>query len=89
MINWKRAIQDRLAGVHIDAARRIEMVDELSQHLQDRYDELRADGAADDAALRTVLSELDDRNLARELGDVTRPPLDPLPLGGGERDGLV
>ncbi|MBI3401178.1 MAG: ABC transporter permease [Acidobacteria bacterium] len=86
--NWKRAIEDRLAGARIDAARRLEIVDELSQHLQDRYDELRAGGAPDDAARLAALNELDEKNLVRELVDVERPPLDPLPLGGGSRDGV-
>ncbi|MBZ5555862.1 MAG: ABC transporter permease [Acidobacteriia bacterium] len=86
---WKRAIEDRLAGARIDGARRIEIVDELSQHLQDRYDELRAGGATDDAAWRTALNELDGRNLVRELVDVERPPLEPLPLGGGSGDSVV
>jgi putative ABC transport system permease protein len=87
--DWKRAIEDRLAGARIDGARRLEIVEELSQHLQDRYDELCAGGAPDDVARRTALSELAERNLVRELVDVERPPLDPLPLGGGSSDSLV
>ena len=87
--DWKRAIEDRLAGARIDAARRIEIVDELSQHLQDRFEEMRAGGAPDDAARRAALHELDEHTLVRELVEVERPPLEPLPLGGGERDRLV
>ena len=59
MPDWKRAVEDRLSSVRIDAARRMEIVEELSQHLQDRYDERRAGGASDAAARQAALNELD------------------------------
>src|SRR5215211_2678681 len=37
-----------------------EFVDELSQHLDDRYQELRADGATETDAVRLALAEIDD-----------------------------
>lgn len=89
MPEWKRAIEERLSGARIDAARRLEIVDELSQHLQDRYDELRAGGASDEAARAGALAELDDRHLVGELTRIERPPPEPLPLGGGSKDTLV
>jgi len=79
--DWKRAIDGRLAGLEIDAARRIDIVDELSQHLKDRYDELRAGGASDDVARRTVLNELDERNLVSELAGVEPAQLESVELG--------
>jgi len=81
MLDWKRAIDDRLAGLQIDAARRLEIVEELSQHLQDRYDELRAGGAPDEAARATAVSELDGRNLVRGLADIARPAMEGAELG--------
>src|SRR6185295_14959909 len=50
--------------------------EEVSQHLQDLYDELRATGASDDEARRVVEAELDGINLS------TRPLAD---LGGDLR----
>jgi predicted permease len=81
MPNWKHAIEDRLAGARIDGARRIEVVEELSQHLQDRFDELRACGASDDAARQTAPGELDERDLVRELADLERPATEGAELG--------
>ena len=51
-----------------DAAREREIVDELSQHLDDRYEALRADGVADAEARRLALEELREHDtLARYM----------------------
>jgi hypothetical protein len=39
---WKLEIRKRLAGLKLEPTRESEIVDELSQHLEDRYQELRA-----------------------------------------------
>src|SRR5262245_37112670 len=57
---WREEIRRRLARADTTPAREAEVVEELSQHLQDRYDELRAGGADDATARWTVLAELDD-----------------------------
>jgi putative ABC transport system permease protein len=49
--------------------RETEIVEELSQHLDDRYRELLSTGASEEEARRIALRELSDRkSLARELG---------------------
>src|SRR5262245_25862123 len=58
MPNWNDAIRRRLRGLQLSPTREREIVDELSQHLQDRYDELRAGGASDEAASRGALAEI-------------------------------
>ena len=59
MPDWKREIRRRLAGLDLPPSREAEIVDELSQHLQDRYDELRRGGAFEADAVRAALVELD------------------------------
>jgi hypothetical protein len=44
-LEWKVDIRKRLAGLNLKPEREAEILDELSGHLQDRYDELRAQGA--------------------------------------------
>ncbi len=67
-IEWGGEIRVRLAGLRFDPAREAEIVDELSQHLDQRYDELRARGCADGEARRLAVDELDDlETLARHL----------------------
>jgi putative ABC transport system permease protein len=70
MPNWKRAIDDRLAGLEIDAARRLEIVEELSQHLDDRYEDLRAAWASDEVASRDAMAQL--KRVTRQLAGVER-----------------
>ena len=54
--------------MRLDPAREAEIIDELSQHLDQRYDELLYEGATADEALRTALSELLDAEvLATEM----------------------
>lgn len=42
MLEWKVESRKRLAGLNLKPEREAEILDELSGHLQDRYDELRA-----------------------------------------------
>jgi len=44
MPDFRRAIERRLARLRLAPVRHAEIVEELSQHLHDRYDELRAGG---------------------------------------------
>jgi len=59
MPDWKAAIRERLRGLDLDGGREAEIVEELAQHLGDRYAEMIAAGASEDRALRSVLDELE------------------------------
>ena len=59
MLNWKSEIQKRLPSLRIEPQREAEIIDELSSHIQDRYDELCASGLSQQDARRDVLAELD------------------------------
>ena len=88
MIEWKEQIRKRLAGLRLEPTREIEIVEELSQHLDDRYAELLSAGATDEQASRALLAELNDSEvLARELKrvelQIERPPV---VLGEGRRN---
>jgi hypothetical protein len=41
---WAREVRTRLASLHLSPTREAEIVDELTQHLADRYRELIAGG---------------------------------------------
>ena len=73
MPDWKSEIRMRLRGLRLPASREAEIVEELSQHLDDRYESLVRDGSSADEAHRTVVLELtDDELLANELSRVER-----------------
>lgn len=74
MPDWRKDIRDRLTRLRLDAPREAEIVEELSQHLDDRYAELRGQGLDDAAARSAALAELSDEGvLERELRPVVRP----------------
>src|SRR6186997_1804785 len=59
MADWRDAITERLTGLRLHPTRAAEVVEELAQHLEDRYQELRAAGVRDAEARATALAELD------------------------------
>jgi hypothetical protein len=55
---WKQEIARRLASLKLDPGRQAEIVDELSQHLEDRFEELLARGGPEDQARQAALQEI-------------------------------
>ena len=83
MPDWKREIEGRLEGLRLEPAREAEIVEELSQHLDDRYDEMLAADASSEEAAAAVLRELNEsRLLASELGRVEQG--DPQPWAAAQ-----
>jgi predicted permease len=90
MLDWKFEIKKRLAGVSLKPERETEILDELSSHLQDRYDELRLQGATHEEAFRDVSGELDWTDLAAEIQPTEEiPPQAPVPDGAPASGHLV
>jgi putative ABC transport system permease protein len=74
MSDWKSEIRARLAGLNLEAVRETEIVEEISQHLDDRFAELRAGGVPEEEARRSALEDLSGgKLLAAELRRVERP----------------
>src|SRR5947207_1621342 len=59
MPDWRLEIRRRLVHARLSPAREAEVVEELSQHVQDRYDELIAAGEDDATARAAALDECD------------------------------
>ena len=73
MPDWKEEIRTRLAGLRLEPTRQNEIIDELTQHLDDRYAELISGGTAPANAYREALAELNDSGrLSRELLRIER-----------------
>src|SRR5215813_14850205 len=91
MPEWKREIRERLAVLKLEPAREAEIVEELSQHLEDRYAESLASGATPEGASRAALAELcDNESLARELSQVERAiSQEPVVLGANGRINML
>src|ERR1035438_9537656 len=86
MPDWKPQIRKRIAKLNLAAPREAEIVEELAQHAEDRYRELRNGGASDAEARRAALEELGAHQLlATELQSTERVNAADSPtLGGGK-----
>jgi predicted permease len=91
MPDWKSEIAKRLAGLRLPPEREAEIEEELSQHLEDRYEDLLAGGAPEEAAQRSALEELSGSELfARELRQVERrAPVEQVVLGQARRRNVI
>jgi putative ABC transport system permease protein len=83
MTEWSQEIRERLTPLSLAPAREAEIIEELSQHLEDRYAESLAGGATEEEAERSTLAELSaSALLERELRRVERQvPSEPIILG--------
>lgn len=89
MPDWKREIRRRMARLKLAPARESEIVEELAQHLDDRYQELLADGASATDAERSILAELNENELF-ELQRVERmTPSEPIVTGTNRKINMV
>ena len=87
MTDWRDSLRERLSGLQLRPEREIEIIEELSQHLDDHARELVAGGAEMSAARATALADLDaPGELARRLAEIERrPPLVLPPPGAPSR----
>ena len=68
MPDWKSHIRSRLASLRLSPTRENEVIEELSQHLEDRWPELVAGGASEDEATTLALAGFREGDLlARQL----------------------
>ena len=89
MPDWGEQVRLRLASLRLSPAREQEIVQELSQHLEDHWRELVAGGASEDEATRLALAEFREGNqLARHLAPL-RQAQTPIPITPGVATGHV
>ncbi len=68
MTEWSRQIRERLLGLLLQPEREVEIIEELSQHLDDQVRERTAGGVSLDQAREEALADLDaPGELARQL----------------------
>src|SRR5262249_3110553 len=81
--DWIGDVRPRLASLRLSPEREREILDELSQHLDDRFEELRADGATAAEARQLPIAELREpvalasniQSLLTHLGHLVLPML--------------
>ena len=78
MPDWEKVVHERFASLGIDPASNTDIIEELVQHLDDKYRELCASSLAEDECQRRLEAELDDEALRsytslKRRGIVARP----------------
>src|SRR5215831_4507229 len=89
-IDWKREVGGRVADLNLTPEREAEIVEELSQHLEDHYAESLTRGATPEEASCAALAELSESGLlTQELRRVERPaPRESVLLGSNRRNSM-
>lgn len=75
MPDWKQEIRSRLANTRLEPTSEADIVDELAQHLEDRYQALRSAGADEQTAYAAVTNELGESELLSHEMDVKTEPV--------------
>ena len=91
MPEWRDEIRRRVSPGPLHPSQEDDIVEELAQHLDDRYSELKAAGFTEDEARRTALAEIaDSERLVRDLHSAARPgPTERVLLGAQGRTHVV
>ena len=90
MPDWKLEIIERLASLRLQPAQEAEIVEELSQHLDDVYHRSLAKGVTETEARQVAQNELADSNLLpNELKHVHKPFHEAPVPGGAGRSNLL
>ena len=90
MHDWRARVRQRLAPLELDGAREAEIADEMAEHLEQRYQEMRATGVRPAEARKRVMAELAGSQWRQEMLDACRgiPPAPPIG-SSKQRGGLV
>jgi putative ABC transport system permease protein len=88
MPEWKEEIRKQLSSLRLTPAREDEIVEEIAEHLESLYRDLRAAGATTEEATRLLINELNEGELLRQnLGPVEREVhCEPVVLGTGRKN---
>jgi hypothetical protein len=83
MPDWTPHVRPRLTSLRLSPTRENEIVEELSQHLEDRWRGLVASGASEDEATRLALGEFREENLLARYMAPLRQAHAPAPVTPG------
>lgn len=88
MPDWSKEIHAVLAGLNLSPAQEASITEELAQHLEDRYAELRREGSDDVEVSRLLHDELNDGLLA-EMKGLLPPAPDAISPGQDKHEKLL
>lgn len=82
MPNWRNTVHERIASLRLNAGAEADLVEELAQHMEDRYRELVSGGMSEKEAFEKTGQELADTYPLRPARHEKLPRREPVPAGG-------
>ena len=70
MPDWRALVGARVSAIGLDPIAELDLTEEVAQHLEDRYEYLRAQDWTDAEAEKLCLAELDDEAFIQGLTDI-------------------
>ena len=91
MRDWREEVRQRLRGARLGPAAEAEIVEELAQHVEDRFTELRAQGVSEEEAELTAYAELEEDGVLgpRVRAATPRAASPPVPVGAESLRGRI
>jgi putative ABC transport system permease protein len=89
MHDWSKEIEVAIAPLNLSAAREAGVVEELSQYLNDGYEELLISGVSEEQAHRILKQDLTDGKLVAGLKAALRETSAPIPIGREKQESLL
>jgi putative ABC transport system permease protein len=81
MPDWAKEVRSAIAGLNLEPTREADVVEELGQHLRDRYEEMLIRGVDANQAYQTLHAELEDGRLLKGLASTIARAHEPLAAG--------
>jgi predicted permease len=91
MPDWKSVVREQFKPLRLNAAAEADLAEEVAQHLEDYYRELRSGGAGHEEAYRKALAELSDMQRLRTglQREDRMPRYDAVPAGDASKGNVV
>lgn len=88
MPDWAKEMRAAITPLNLDPMDEADLVEELSQDLQDRYDEMLRNGIDSEQAYQTLLKELNDGTLVSGLKRSAKATRPAMPIGEDAKEPL-
>src|SRR5215831_15413562 len=89
MPDWSKQIRPLLVDIQLEAAKEGEIVEELTQHLNDAYEDGLANGLSPQEAERVALAPLRDGTLTANLRSIMKRTRPEIPAGRAASRGFL
>ena len=88
MTDFREMVREKVRSCNLEPTREATIVDEISQHMRDKYELHLRGGMTEAEAERAVTAELNERDLAKEVRNVERRWVEKVTLGSDKGEGF-